>query len=135
MSQSAHPITPALFAEALKDLPLDTLHTKAAELQNSISHLKSSNAQLQPLADEGDEDCKLAVEENLEVVGRMRERVELCKKEAEGRGLIWHMGSEEDKEGEKKTNGVASGSLTDEEVRRRLEESLGGDEEDDGVHL
>lgn len=137
MSQTTTPISPAHFALALKDLPLDTLHTKAAELQNSISHLLSSNSQLQPLADEGDEDCKEAVRENEEVVARMRERVQLCKAEAEGRGLRWHMGEEEgetEKKGE--VNGtVASGSLTDEELRRRLEESLRDDEGVDGVHL
>ncbi|CZT16894.1 uncharacterized protein RCC_02729 [Ramularia collo-cygni] len=138
MSATTTPISPHLFALALKDLPLDTLHTKAAEIQNSISHLLASNTQLQPLAEAGDEECKEALKENEEVVGRMRQRIDLCKAEAEGRGLRWHLGGEEGgevKRVEGQVNG--SGSLGDEELRRRLEETLGddGEEDEEGVYL
>jgi hypothetical protein len=51
MSSEVTPISPARFAEALKDLPLSTLHLKAAELRNSIAHLDYSNEQLKPFAE------------------------------------------------------------------------------------
>ncbi|KAK4506361.1 hypothetical protein PRZ48_000091 [Zasmidium cellare] len=145
------PITPELFAEAIKDLPLDTLYAKAAELQNSISHLLSSNIQMKPFADSGDSDCVEAIAENDNVIKRFEERVQLCREEAERRGLGWskHGGNEEGV-----TNGVngvgggeggsgsgqrSSGRLTDEELRRRLEEQMGDEDGDgdgeDGVHL
>lgn len=82
MSSEAHPISPARFAEALKDLPLSTLHLKAAELRNSIAHLDYSNEQLQPFADGTetsvngvpDQDCVDAIRENEVVIARMQER-------------------------------------------------------------
>jgi len=55
MSHEALPIDAAAFNQAIHDLPLDTLHSKAAELQNNISHLKYSNEQMMPFADEGDQ--------------------------------------------------------------------------------
>lgn len=135
------PITPALFAEAIKDLPLDTLYAKAAELHNSITHLLSSNIQMKPFADEGDETCKEAIVENDEVIKRFEERINLCKEEAERRGLGWsaHGSNSEKVEGVNRhteTNGerASSGRLTDEEFRRRMEAQMDGEEEE-GVHL
>lgn len=55
MSHEALPIDRARFAEALESLPLDALHSKVAELRNNIQHLRSSNDQMVPFADEGDQ--------------------------------------------------------------------------------
>ena len=103
MSSSATPISPARFAAALSSLPLPNLHLKAAELNNSIAHLEYSNLQLQPLAEEGDRDCKEAVEENGGTIARMKERIELLKTEVEGRGFRWGEGEGEGRAG----NGTA----------------------------
>jgi hypothetical protein len=98
MSSATTPISPARFAAALKDLPLSTLHLKAAELRNSIAHLDYSNEQLKPFAEgtnEGnsngqpDQDCIDAIKENEGVIARMMERIELLKQEVEGRGSSW----------------------------------------------
>jgi hypothetical protein len=89
MSSEARPIDPLRFAEALETLPLDALHAKAAELQNSIEQLRSSNEQMVPFADEGDQDCKDAMFENLGVITRMHNRVELIRAEVEKRGMLW----------------------------------------------
>ncbi|CAK4033983.1 Hypothetical predicted protein [Lecanosticta acicola] len=132
------------FAEAIKDLPLDTLYAKAAELQNSISHLLSSNIQMKPFADEGDRDCVEAIEENDVVIKRHEERIELLKVEAERRGLAWSRHGDNTEEVVPKTNGATheeasgNGRLTDEELRRRLEEQMSdtvGEDDEDGVHL
>lgn len=55
MSHEALPIDRARFAEALESLPLDALHSKVAELRNSMHHLRTSNEQMVPFADEGDQ--------------------------------------------------------------------------------
>lgn len=89
MSSDSRPIDPLRFAEALETLPLDALHAKAAELQNSMEQLRSSNEQMVPFADEGDQDCKDAMFENLGVITRMHHRVELIKAEVEKRGMPW----------------------------------------------
>jgi hypothetical protein len=95
MSHEALPISPARFAAALKDLPLSTLHLKAAELRNSIAHLDYSNEQLKPFAEgtEGggvpDQDCVDAIKENEIVIERMQERIVLLRAEVEGRGSSW----------------------------------------------
>ena len=89
MSSNAAPISPARFAAALSALPLSTLHLKAAELRNSISHLVNSNLQLQPPAEDGDGDCKQAIDENTETIMRMEERIALLKAEVEARGFRW----------------------------------------------
>lgn len=145
-----------MFALAIKDLPVDTLYAKAAELQNNISHLNSSNEQLQPFADQGDHVCKEAISENDVVIKRMEERVGLCKVEVENRGLLWTGHADKQEQGDVKTNGVVngevngdmsheedsgtgttralSGRLTDEDLRRQLEAQMGDDDED-GVHL
>ncbi|KAI6806787.1 hypothetical protein KC332_g13681 [Hortaea werneckii] len=87
---TTNPIDPARFALALESLPIDSLHAKAAEIQNSIAHLRSSNAQMLPFAEEqDDQDCKEAMFENLTVIGRMNERIRLLKAEVERRGLPW----------------------------------------------
>ncbi len=89
MSSSASPITPQRFAKAILDLPLPTLHIKAAEIRNSISHLESSNFQLQKFADEGDRDCENAIKENDDTMLRMEERILMLRREVERRGFRW----------------------------------------------
>lgn len=89
MSSSAQPISPTRFAAALTSLPLPNLHLKAAELRNSIAHLEYSNIQLQHFVEEGDRDCREAIDENEETIMRMEERIALLKKEVEGRGFAW----------------------------------------------
>lgn len=94
---------------------------------------------MKPFADSGDADCVEAISENDAVIKRFEERIQLCREEAERRGLGWsaHGGNEE-----KVTNGegvdgerVRNGRLTDEELRRRLEEQMGEGDGEDGVHL
>lgn len=116
MSSSSTPIHPHRFAEAIQVLPLSNLHFKAAELRNSIAHLRSSNQQLQPFADEGDYDCAEAIRENMEVMERMEERIILLKVEVEGRGYLWS--DEEPRNGNREVNG-----------------DLNGDREVDGRHI
>lgn len=97
MSATSNPIPPERFALAIHDLPLSSLHAKAAEIRNSISHLVYSNQQLQPFADDGDTDCADAIKENEEVMRRMEERIELLRAEVEGRGMRWAEGEVEDR--------------------------------------
>lgn len=104
MSATATPIPPARFAAALRDLPLSSLHAKAAELRNSITHLLSSNEELKPFAEAGDKDCAEAIMENEEVIQRMEERISLLRMEVEGRGMKWV-----EEGGEKETEGAVIG--------------------------
>jgi hypothetical protein len=115
MSSEALPINPARFASALKDLPLETLHFKGAEIRNSIAHLDYSNEQLKPFADgtdpscngTPDQDCIDAIRENEVVIGRMQERIALLRAEVEGRGSSWleFVSAEELAESGEKTEG------------------------------
>ncbi|KAI1386876.1 uncharacterized protein F4822DRAFT_328680 [Hypoxylon trugodes] len=102
MSSETQPINPARFAEALKDLPAESLALKVLELRNSIAHLDYSNAELKPYAEgraptldqqgettQPDQDCIDAIAENEAVITRMQERIELIRVEVEGRGLSW----------------------------------------------
>ena len=89
MSSFATPINAERFEKAIRELPLASLHLKAAEIRNSIAHLLSSNQQLQPFADEGDSDCIDAILENVEVIQKMEKRISLLKAEVEGRGFSW----------------------------------------------
>ena len=152
MSHGALPIDAKAFAEALESLPIDALHAKVAEIQNSISHLKSSNDQMMPFAEEGDDDCKAAMFENLVVIGRMNDRIQLLRGEVERRGLRWADGEVEDEQNRKRTTtdgtdreatgsqnttataGRGSGSLTDQELRDRMAAQMEDDDEV-GVHL
>lgn len=160
MSSSSQPIPPHRFAEAIKELPLSNLHSKAAEIRNSISHLEASNQQLKSYADAGDRDCAEAIQENVSVIQRMEERIRLLKVEVEGRGFRWGEDEENLNNGGIVTNGLehdersatnaqasvgtrrgtgGGGSLGDEELARRLSEQMGEphDEEEmeEGVHL
>jgi cell division septum initiation protein DivIVA len=142
MSSTSLPISTTRFASALTTLPISSLHAKIHELQNSITHLEKSNAELKTYATEdGDKDCYEAMLENLDVIKRMQERIELVKREiVEVRGLP--LSSEQEVVVEGKTeNGVsepgerADGArvqerrvetLSDEEVERLLNEARNG---------
>jgi hypothetical protein len=91
MSAESTPITAARFASALNDLPISSLYAKHAELTNSITHLESSNKQLEDFARENDDrDCYEALLENRQVMKNFNERMELIRKEVEEvRGLPW----------------------------------------------
>jgi len=190
MSANSAPIPPSLFASALVDLPLSTLHLKAHELRNSVAHLDYSNEQLVPFTQppSPDPDCVEAIAENEIVIARMQERIQLLKAEVEKRGASWtefmskeeleQLGKDEGdigltnghvesaEQGERHeawsngtfqigriTNGEvvmdgngatpqpqrSGGRLTDEELRRALEERMQTDmaevDEEDGMHL
>ena len=157
MSATATPIPPARFAAALRDLPLSSLHAKAAELRNSIDHLLSSNKELELFAEAGDKDCAEAIMENEEVIRRMEERISLLRMEVEGRGMKWV-----EEGGERETEGAVIGGSDRDDVmgnasrgidvreepseqaalegrRDYNEPTLGGQEteirEDEGLHL
>ncbi len=142
MSSESHPINPARFAEALKDLSASSLALKVLELRNSIAHLDYSNAELRPFAegtssafagDNGennnsnggnqqqhragtpDQDCIDAIAENEAVIGRMQERIQLIRTEVESRGLSWREfeGKEDDETGNTEpTSNGTTGHLT-----------------------
>ncbi len=116
MSHEARPISPVSFAHALEDLPISNLYAKVFEINNSISHLESSNAQLQEYSDSqpnGDSDCLEAIRENVVVIVRMIERIEMVKSEVERRGGRWHeAGSDGDGA---KANGTAIGAVDGDE--------------------
>jgi hypothetical protein len=148
MSAEARPISTAQFRQAIEDLPLENLYTKAAEIENSIAHLRNSNKQLQEYSDSikndatldgetkeevGDKECLEAIQENSAVIRRQEERVGLLREEVERRGGRWHGGGEVgegENAGEQRNGG---GRLGDEELRRQLAERMGEDE--DGMHL
>ncbi|KAH8727580.1 hypothetical protein GQ44DRAFT_577462, partial [Phaeosphaeriaceae sp. PMI808] len=82
MSAGALPISRSRFASALSDLPIESVYAKYAELRNSITHMESSNKQLEDYArDNDDRDCYEALLENKQVITRFLERIELLKKE------------------------------------------------------
>ena len=96
-------ITPAAFSAALTSLTTESLYLKAAELRNSIAHLRTSNVQLRYYSDSlaedegdgrGDPECLSAIAENQVVITRQLERIGLIRKEVEGRGGRWHDGED-----------------------------------------
>ncbi|KAK1964298.1 hypothetical protein LY78DRAFT_659455 [Colletotrichum sublineola] len=121
-SADTSPISPARFAEALRELSLPTLHLKALEIRNSILHLRYSNAQLKPYAEGAattldaadasagrpDPDCVEAIRENDAVIARMEERLQIIRDEVEGRGHSWNeFRSKEEIESEQQQDGAA----------------------------
>lgn len=120
MSSTTTPITPELFALAIKDLPSSSLHFKARELRNSLAHLDYSNQQLIPYTDgtngEPDQDCIDAIKENEIVIERHNERLGLLKVEVESRGMNWRefMSSEELEE-QQENDSDTNGDMMDDE--------------------
>lgn len=163
MSGESRPIPAEQFATAIQDLPVENLYSKAHEIQNSVSHLERSNTQLQEYIDsitsdtslpeatrrEGDKDCSEAIHENLVVIDRQKERIELLKREVERRGGRWHEADSEGKingsSAETATNSEtptttqgAGGRLTDAELRQQMMERLADEEngtDHEGMHL
>ena len=126
MSAEATPITARAFAAAIEELPISTLHLKAAELRNSLAHLEYSNAQLESFArpppgssDQPDQDCIEAIDENIGVISRYRERLELLKQEAEKRGLDW-----DELEKQFQNSGVAAGTAEEADLSPQEREAL-----------
>ncbi|KAL4789892.1 hypothetical protein BDV19DRAFT_14102 [Aspergillus venezuelensis] len=159
MSSETLPITPAAFAEAIKELTLPVLYAKVAELRNSIAHLQRSNLELRQFitesceSEEDQRELAMYVLENEQVKKSMDERIRLCKAEVEGRGLAWieldlepSSGSEEERAqgdaqgqptGTESTataavNGTGSGTTAPSTGGTRDWEGDGGD---DGVYL
>ncbi|KAH0538639.1 hypothetical protein FGG08_004776 [Glutinoglossum americanum] len=126
------PITLTAFIAALPPLPLSTLRLKAHELQSNIAHLTSSNVQLEPYADAGDEVCREAIVENRDVIGRMEERLGAVRAEVERRGCRWEeeWGVVDGVSGEAGVEGDA-GETT--EVNGRAIEGEGETNENSGV--
>lgn len=127
MSADAAPITARDFAAAIEELPLSTLHLKAAELRNSLTHLEYSNAQLEPFArppgdstDTPDQVCLEAIEENIVVMARYKERLELLKQEAQKRGVDW-----EELEKMFADTGLTAGTAEEADLSPREREALG----------
>ncbi|KAL6242896.1 hypothetical protein RBB50_009996 [Rhinocladiella similis] len=164
MSAASQPISDDQFALAIQDLPFENLYSKAAEIENSISHLTRSNEQLQKYIDsitsdeslseatrqEGDKDCSDAIHENVVVINRQKDRIRLLKQEVERRGGRWHELDKEHKtngssgstltDGEPAAANPGAGSsrrLTDEELRQQMLERLAEDDngEENGIHL
>lgn len=103
MSSETLPISPARFAEAIKDLSLASLHLKVLEIRNDVAHLDYSNEQLLPYAKGTvaalgatageepvpDQDCVDAIKENLVVIERKLNQLRLVRTEVENRGVSW----------------------------------------------
>jgi hypothetical protein len=69
-------------------LGIPQLHAEISRLQNSIFHLERSIEALKEFKDE--EDCKLAIDENVVTIQRQRERVLMIEEEIAIRGSSGH---------------------------------------------
>lgn len=141
---------------------MENIYGKAYEINNSIAHLQQSNKVLQEYSDSikaddsldasvrvnGDKDCLDAIQENEVVIERQRERVRLLKTEVERRGQLWHEADPDEPASQASTSNGAgsnvqaqqqsSGRLTDDELRRQVENMYpedGGDDDTGGMHL
>ena len=150
MSSDSRPITTARFAAALAELPISALYAKHAELSNSITHLESSNKQLEDFARENDDrDCYEALLENRQVMKNFNERMDLIRKEVEEvRSLPWRPRDEVEvrtEEGAIGLNGAApmqngtNGSIPAEPQARSDQTNStpaqAREDEEEGVHL
>ncbi|KAL4905714.1 hypothetical protein BDW74DRAFT_151883 [Aspergillus multicolor] len=154
MSSETSPISPAAFAEAIKELTLPVLYAKVAELQNSIAHLRRSNRELQIFIIESCEsetdrhELEEYIAENEGVEKSMNERIQLCKAEVEGRGQTWIDLATEANDNENKglevgqeqgqtagINGTISNAEMAPTARSRDREPREDDGENDGVYL
>lgn len=95
MSGESLPITAAVFADAIKELPLSAIHAKVSEIRNSISHLRRSNDELRSFittsceSDDDKRELESYIVENEAVITSMEERTMLLKTEVENRGQLW----------------------------------------------
>lgn len=137
MSQESQPITLTRFASALSDLPIDAIYSKYSELRNNISHMESSNKQLEDFARENDDrDCYEALLENRQVIKRFEERVDALKKEVtEVRGLPWRVRGEEEAKPTHGTAGMNGTAGATQEQRSGASTQEDGEDGEDGVFL
>ncbi|RAK93639.1 hypothetical protein BO79DRAFT_206579 [Aspergillus costaricaensis CBS 115574] len=129
MSAESLPISPAAFAEAIKELPLPVLYAKVSEIRNSMAHLHRSNQELRTFINEScdtdseKQELEAYIKENEDVAVSMLERIELLKTEVENRGQKWIELEDPEKEkvkenGEGTANGNENGTVEGtEEVR------------------
>ncbi|KAI9376847.1 hypothetical protein BJX61DRAFT_538540 [Aspergillus egyptiacus] len=151
MSSESLPITPAAFAEAIKELTLPSLYAKVAELRNSIAHLQRSNQELRTFIAESCEsdadkrELESYITENEVVMESMNGRIQLCKAEVEGRGQRWielDTGAERNPEHREESdvqntpaagaNGTGTATPEENPERSRSGEDDGGE---DGLYL
>ncbi|KAF8536591.1 hypothetical protein BDD12DRAFT_807657 [Trichophaea hybrida] len=138
MSATTSPITPEAFQLAIADLELEQLHVESARLHNSIYHLERSNIALEEFKD--DEDCRIAIGENVATIERQRERIEMIRVEVEKRGFMMTCGKRKEEAtaattcGAPEANGNAGGDSEAGRNQQNSTESGGGDEEE-GVYL
>lgn len=122
MSAEARPISPAAFADAIKELPLSSLYAKVSELRNSISHLTRSNEELRTYIIESEEgpdspdnkELEAYILENEVVMQSMAERIRLLKTEVEARGQRWMEEVEEEEDEEEEEEGEEDGEQGEE---------------------
>ncbi|KAA8894860.1 hypothetical protein FN846DRAFT_972314 [Sphaerosporella brunnea] len=107
MSSTSAPIAPEAFQAAIADLELEQLHAEASRLQNSIFHLERSNIALEEFRD--DEDCRLAIQENVETIARQTERIDMIRNEVEKRGFSMPCGEREEEGMAATGNGNSAG--------------------------
>ncbi|KAI5813199.1 hypothetical protein BZA77DRAFT_296181 [Pyronema omphalodes] len=149
MSATSNPITPESFQLAIRELDLELLHRESSRLQNSIYHLQRSNIALEEVKD--DEDCAIAIRENLETIQRQQERVQMIRDEVERRGFGAPCGERKEEVDETHThangvvetngvggateNGISDSSAGGNGVRQdpAVESSTG--EEEEGIYL
>ncbi|GKZ36132.1 hypothetical protein AbraIFM66950_007039 [Aspergillus brasiliensis] len=148
MSAESLPISPAAFAEAIKELPLPVLYAKVSEIRNSMAHLHRSNQELRTFINEScDTDTEKQelegyIKENEDVAVSMLERIELLKTEVENRGQRWIEleDPEKNKEnGEGNTDGNGTVAEGTEEVRNPAagngDRNQDHDQDQEGVYL
>ncbi|KAH6615070.1 hypothetical protein C7974DRAFT_417270 [Boeremia exigua] len=148
MSTESRPITAARFAAALTELPISSLYAKHAELSNNITHLESSNKQLEDYARENDDrDCYEALLENRQVMKTFNERMDMIRKEVEEvRSLPWRPRDEGEvrkEEGNIGLNGITplqNGTSPTAPTGQAAQEQTNGasaqaEEDEEGVYL
>jgi hypothetical protein len=140
MSHNARPISPASFALAIRGLPAESLYAKHAELQNSVDHLLSSNAQLRPLARGGDAVCADALRENVVVIRRVRDRMLLLRHEIETlRGMRWEGGEVNEEEDGDEDEEMGEAGEEEAKVNGEKESHVNGQPQgndgEQGIHL
>ncbi|KAJ5432504.1 uncharacterized protein N7458_011660 [Penicillium daleae] len=134
MSAVSRPISPTVFAEAITELPVESLHAEAAKLQNDINKLLESNAALEAeKAVETEEGIKFLDEvivENEGVVKSKEERIGLLKAEVEKRGQLWiHPGKKDEEDQDEAQAPAVNGSGHAEHQQE------GGRDAEGGVYL
>ncbi|CAG5156718.1 uncharacterized protein ALTATR162_LOCUS4514 [Alternaria atra] len=136
MSADAAPITFTRFSKALEDLSVESLYAKYSEITNQLTHLESSNKQLEEFARENDDrDCYEALLENKQVMKRFEDRREAIKNEVKDvRGLPWRPREEENVD-VAAVNGNAIATTNGTAAAEHMNGDRAPPEGDDGVYL